>query len=491
MMSPVLFKDVSIATVLFINANFSFQWPILYPYIGSYYKQFDSSITLKSVFSCILLLYFGMFIGNLVLPRFFYLFGLRKTLQIGSTLYFINLVCMYTFTSLLSFCFNMIIAGALVNFFSFTISVYFSQKYENGILYCPFVFMGATLGVMVWPLVVSAIVNPENRSMDQIDVTTGVEEYYYDYSVSSRIISYFNIHGLIAMAVNVLLCHYLENPEGHRGRISKWLSQRGEPLIDNEDYESFKYNIEHQLSMNISRALDTSRSFLATLNPTLNITQPSGTDIELLAPQSFASRRSENPQQVAVEYHKEVLTSRFMLLMLASIIRVASLTYFICNSKFIASSVLDNDNLVSIFLSVTSVLDIVGRLIGPYLWIRLGFFKVMVLLVVLSMIFNLSFILSHPANAYTFFGLFALCRFATGINAAVSAITLFSLYTADQAIYLYKVFDNVTLLALVYSVLMNYFLVAENNFVPIFAIFLLVEGFGLVVLVLKLRTAYQ
>lgn len=493
-MNRQILKDVLITMSLMANASFFMQWSILYPYIGSYFKHYNPHITLKDIFTCILILYFGMFLGNLILPRIFYIFGLRKTLQIGSILYFVNLVCLYTFTSLIGFCFNITLAGALVNFFYFTISVFFSQKYDNGILYCPAVFMGVTVGAMIWPFVISALINPNNHSMDQITFINGYEERYYDYSVSGKIVKYFNIHGFFTMVVNVILCQFLTNPVGHSGQISRWFKSTQNISIDseddNEDYESFRDCIKHKLSMTMSKVFDKSKEWNVKTNRTNSLTQMEAMDLEMV-PQSFKSIHNTTSQHHLIEHKEELLSTRFMLLLLVSTVRGAAFMYFINNSKYIGSFFLENDNLISVFISITSVLEIVGRLIGPYLWIRLGFYRIMFILISSSMIFNLGFILTYPATTLQFFCLMVLCRLVFGISCAVTSVTLFSLYTNEQAIYLYKVFDNVALMGLIYTVVLNYFFVWNNNFVPIFVIFLVVEGVTLALLITKLKNAFS
>lgn len=493
-MKPELLKDILITLIIMSNTSFFLQWSVIYPYLGSYYKYFDPSITLKGIFSCILVLYFGMFLGNLILPRFFYFFGLRKTLQIGSLFYFINLTCLYSFISMWGFCINILITGALVNFSYFTISVFFSQKYENGILYCPIVFMGVSIGAMIWPLVINVVINPDNHSMDVSSNLNGYRENYYAYSVSKRVVHYLNFHGLFALVVNGFLCQFLTDPQNHQGVLSlylkSWWGSNAKGQDKNEDYNIVKKNIEERLSENIRESIQKSRELLDHYRQSIDASKNHDLEHELLEKKDNATETSK-PLSGDVDKYKEAVSPRFLFLLLVSTVRASAVVYFSNNCKYIGNLFIKDDNLISTLISLTSALEIIFRMTGSYFWLKLEFFKTMYVLLASSIVFNLMFMYLFPLNLYSFAFLLIICRILYGVNAAVTHITLFSLYPSETAIYLYKIFDNTTLAGLVYAVFLNYFFVWDDNYVPIFVIFVIIEFISFAVLIFKLRTAYK
>lgn len=243
-MEPELIKDIIVLFLIAIGSNLHTHWAILYPYIGSYLKHHDSSITLVQVFSALLLAYIGNFIGNLILPKIFFVLGIKRTIQLGSILTLANCISFYMFTHIMLFYINMVIVGILAQFTNFSVTFYFSEKYENGVFYVPYVNLGIAANSFIWPFVMTIVINPNNRGMDEITYVNGFKEIYYSYDVSQRIVKCLNIYGLYVAIANVLLSQFLINPKTMKSRVSLWIKSRFQGdrksiKILNDDFKVF------------------------------------------------------------------------------------------------------------------------------------------------------------------------------------------------------------------------------------------------------------
>ena len=475
-------KDMLIGFIMLSNANFYMQWAIVYPYLGSYLKNFMPGVTFNAVFSCILAIYLGMFLGNLILPRIFFILGLRKTLQLASVLYFLNMTAIYMFPSFPAFVLNMTVVGIVVSFYFFTFNCFFSQKYENGIMYTPFVFMGVPVGTFIWPFVISLMVNPSNREMDTVSPFDSSGEMYYSYDISQNISGYLNLHGTITMVINVVLAHFLSNPEGYHSRITMWLAhkitkdQLGSRNYEDE-YKAFRRSTINQISVSFAQSVN-KFSIMSLRNSIGTNRHNTGDKIVELIEKGEVEKQIKDEAEADEIYQdvKQIMVStQFISLMFVAITRTAASLYFTSNYKYMATFIVKNDRLSSFIYSLTAITEILGRCAGPILWEKLAFFNTYILIISSSIFCNALFMLLGNSVPFVYLLLSFIERFVTGLNQGVGNVTLFSLYGPDRAMYLYKIYDNVSFLSLFYGVLLNNLFVSDGHFGGVFAVFLIVE----------------
>ena len=55
---------------------------------------------------------------------------------------------------------------------------YLSNKYENGVFF--YSYIGKSIAVVVWSIVISFIVNPLNKNMDAVSYFNGYKEEYFN-----------------------------------------------------------------------------------------------------------------------------------------------------------------------------------------------------------------------------------------------------------------------------------------------------------------------
>lgn len=478
-----LLKDILILFIVNVGSNFHTQWPIIYPYLGSYLKEYNDAITLKQVFSSLILVFLGTFIGNSILPRVFFILGVKKTLQLGSILYFINLVCYYSFTSTAMFYFNMIWTGIIAQFVNFTVTYFFSEKYTNGVFYSSYATLGLAVSGFVWPVIISKIINPENKTMEAVTTSGGIQERYYGPEVSFRIIRYLNINGLTTMIINVLLCQLLKNPKNSTSKVSLWISavvsrDRSKSQNLKKEFNEF----QELMDKDIKESLRTSNINVSTKQPVphyeTELLESKASNPEPMKKEGFVSAE----EQMDIEIKKEMKSLRFWSLCLVATIRGGAIGYFVNNFNYIAGFIVKNDALSSAAFSFTAITNVVGRLAGPMLWQKYDFLPTYTFIIASSLVINITIILFGLQSPMIYLALIFFARFVGGIGGAVHSITLFSLYGPDRAIHLFKIYDMVSLVALLYAVALNYLCTDNNSFTFIFTIFAMIEVVGLVVM---------
>ncbi len=114
-------------------------WVIVFPYLFSYLIHYNPSLSLKEIFSSTIILFFGVVIGNFMLPRFYFFFGIKVTMKIGGYLNMINCLLFIYLKSIYTIYFNVMLLGLSYQFVILSTIYYLSQKFKDGHLnssYC-------------------------------------------------------------------------------------------------------------------------------------------------------------------------------------------------------------------------------------------------------------------------------------------------------------------------------------------------------------------
>lgn len=487
-MSRDLWKDIILLFIINTGSNFHLQWPVIYPYLGSYFKNFDSSITLNGTFSAIFVAYIGQFIGNSILPKLFFILGVKKTIQLGSILYFINCLSFYLFTSMFGLCLNLLAAGILSMFFSFTITYHFSEKYENGVYYSPYVFLSFSLQNFIWPMMMNAIINPNNVGMEEVTYVNGYKEVYYNYEISSGVVKYLNYHGFYVLIVNVLLCQLIDNPHNMQSRVSMWLTNtitgdRDSKKTFEKDFRQFSRTTMMNLGESIRGSIKQSVSVREPL-------KKKTTDVEMVHKKHeelIEKVEAQKQKELHEDIRQEMVSKRFICLVIVVTVRNAASNYFINNFKYMGNFIVNNEGLTSKIFSFASIANVFGRLAGPWLYAKYDFIDTHLIVIGSSMAVNIMFFTLATNISSVYLLLIFISRIIQGLSSAIHHITLFSLYGHEKAIYLYKIYDASLLFGLVYGIILNYYCTAGNQYSLIFFIFTMIEVGGIWVLLKILK----
>ena len=92
-----LMKDLAITCIIMITDIIYFPFPIMLPYIYSYVKNIDESISFSWTYSTGVFMEIGSIIGNIILPKFFLIFGIKNTFIIGGFIYFLDCIFLVLF----------------------------------------------------------------------------------------------------------------------------------------------------------------------------------------------------------------------------------------------------------------------------------------------------------------------------------------------------------------------------------------------------------
>ena len=217
-----LVKDLVITCLIMVTDMIYMPFPVMLPYLYSYVKHIDESVSLSWAYSVMVCIYIGSIIGNLIIPKFFLIFGIKKTFIIGGFIYFLDCIFFTIFAGRYSLLIFGLIGGISLNFKTLPTNFYLTNKYENGVEYLPYSYIGQSIGVVVWSIVIAFIVNPLNKNMDAVSYFNGYKEEYFDKEVSSHITPFLLINGSSGFIIIGILAMFLNVPEYLNGNFSLW-----------------------------------------------------------------------------------------------------------------------------------------------------------------------------------------------------------------------------------------------------------------------------
>ena len=102
--------------------------------------------------------------------------------------------------------------------------------------------------------------------------------------------------------------------------------------------------------------------------------------------------------------------------MLSAFGRYIDCMYFTDNYKYMGMYIVKNDRLISIVLSISSLTNLAGRVLGAMLYKKLGLKYETLLLNLMGISISLGFIFFGYKNAYVYILLGLLTRMMTGFN---------------------------------------------------------------------------
>ena len=470
-------KDMFILFMVTATGCLYSTWPLIYPYVASYNKHYEPELTFKSFFSGFPLIFVGMFFANSMAPKLFFILGVRKTIQLASILYFINCITFCSITGLFPYFANIIFMGMNWQLFVFASNYFLSKKYENGVYYYSYISIGSTTGTFIWPFVLREIVNPGNRSMDAKTNINGYDEYYYDHSVSSKIITYFTIHGAIVMLTNLISCQYLRNPEGCRGIFTNWISS-----MLTKDKESIQQLQNEYQEFSVENESILSLSFMDSMHSDDRKPEKEHELIEKnreVTLQNKDSEQEENKEATVAKNKAEVkeimFSIKFISLIYISAIKSASLLYFMNNYKYIATFIVRDDDLISTVYSISSIAGIVGRLSVAKIWKHYNFLGAYLINLIGPLFINILFITVSYANPAVFLIEAIIGRMFLSYSYTMNTMTIFKLYGVEKGVYLVKVYDTCMIFAFVYAVIVNWLCAYDDDFRSVFLVFIVFE----------------
>lgn len=451
-------KPITLDTLLLFLYSFqnitSSTWSIFYPYLASYLKHFNPLITMKGIFACTLSMFIGRIIGGLILPHFYFLFGIKISMQIGILISFVNFLLFFCFTSYFWVVFNILLVGVHYQFVVLSVGYFLTEKYRDGFERVNFVNIGigSSLGIIFWGFVSVFIINPGNKGMELV-----VREYagfgcYFEWEVAKNFKTY-----MVVLALQSLLffipTFYLKDPENIKPNfipyISALFSGNKRAIKDlKNSFSSQKNLLEKSFSL---------------------INSEKSVEENFLEDRLQLSYKEAKTKSIII-----IKNPYFLLLILLLSLRFTGLVYFVDNYKIITYHIINNDKLVSFALSISVFSSIIGQLVVSFIWKKLDFYWSQIFLYFLLFL-NLIILIVFSENRFVMFWIVSFIRICVRISYGLAALTKFSLFHPKIGVEITKVFDFYSILAILFGSVLNYFF--DFSFIFEFILFLNLCGF--------------
>ena len=447
-------------------------FPVMLPYLYSYVKHIDESISLSWAYSVMVCVYTGSILGNIILPKFFLIFGIKKTFIIGGFIYFLDCIFFTLFAGKYTLLIFGMVGGICLNFKTIPTNFYLTNKYENGVEYLAYSYVGQSIGVIIWSIVIAVMVNPLNKNMDSVSYYNGYKEQYYDKDVSSKITPFLLINAISGLLIITLMSSFLNVPEHLSGNFSIWWKSLGndekakKELAKKLEELNQTTNIEHcELSQNMSLNKEYNKAISIMSN---NSELKDSKNENLIEGQ-------EKPIDMETEIKKELYSFKFIMFIIIIFIKNSSSSLLMNNFKIFASSIIKNDGLASLIFSISTLADIIGRFAVSFCWKKFGFYNTHVYNFLWNIFFNILFIFSGYHTKLTFIIVAGFQSLSWAFGYLLGHTTMFGLFKPRKAVGLSKVFDVYYILQSIYGIVMTYFFVGRDKYQECFLVFLVFE----------------
>ena len=433
-------KDRIILFIYSITNIFSSLWPILYPYIASYIKHYNPSITMKNVFATTIGIFIGRIIGGFFLPNLYFFFGIRGTMQIGGLLLFINYILYFELTSLTGLFFNNLFAGVNYQISFLSVTFFLSEKYTNGLLYVNYVYIGSSLGIIFWGIVSIYIINPRNGGMILEIKENGIIENYFPFEMIHNF-KFFMIVIACFSLLFVLPTFFLEDPENIYPNFFSYFK-----ALFARDKK--KLNLLNQSFQDVS--FNTIRSFEKKKKPSF---------IKIIDEEEeiFLQKYELTFEEADKKSKKIIFNPLFILFVFLMAIRFSPVIYMVDNYKIIAYKVLKNDNMISLALSTSCFMSIFGQIMVGFLWRKLDFYKSQLFLYFIIFANLFVFVFFAEGNVFVMFWILSFDRIIVRISYGFAALSKFGLFHPKIAVGITKAFDCYNIFSLFIIIGLNYY----------------------------------
>ena len=453
------YKDLSLLFLYTMSNTVYYIWVIIYPYQASYLKTQNPSIKMKEIFTATIALFVGITIANYILPKFYFLFGIKKTMQIGGLFYLLNCIGFFFFVNKFFVFVNIMFSGTVYQFYIMSVTFFLSEKYDGGHFYINYVMVGQNIANIIWPFMAMLIINPKNIGMDLEIMENGELTNYFPDEVSKNFPMLMKSIGVISFLFTIIPTIFLEDPKHIKPvffqYITAYFSSNKKAL--SEISKSFKNLKIEEKSINCI-SINNLETSLHEDNSELFIEENVKTE------QTF-----KQASEKASKINKSPLLLIFVLILT---IRMSPLAYILDNYKLIAFKVIKNDKIISMALSVGSMFGIIGEVGITFIYKRLDFYYTQLFLS-LYVFFGL-FIYLFLSVYYEFFmfGIIIYFRIALQMIYGSNYLTKFSLFSPKEAVFVSKVIDNHYLFSVIMMIFLNYLFFIGDDISTIFWVFL-------------------
>lgn len=385
-------------------------------------------------------------------------------MQIGGFCILLNCVLFYTFTSFLLILFNVMFCGTIYQLCIMSVSYYLSEKYENGYIYCNYVYVGQNVANVLWPFIGVFLINPNNLGMDSIFLENGIKENYFPWEICQNFPLLMNCIGIVNFMLVMGSTFFLKDPKHIKQNFFTWVN--AVIFGDKKKLDDLSKSLKDQtFSIFSSDVYNQEKSFET-------IMKKSQFDDSLLIEENKKELTLEEAELIA----NKIMYSPYILVFTLLIsLRLAPLFYMIDNFKIISFGVLKNDKTISLALSLSALLSSFGQISIGFIWKKLDFYYTHCLIFILEVI-NLVIYLKLSVY-YPFFMIWIIMSNRIIIQMAYGSgyLTKFGLFHPKIAVFVSKVIDNSYFICMVIAIGFNFLFFSQDDISTIFGIFLILN----------------
>ena len=488
-MGPADKDAIFFFTIAFFNRIYM-SWVVIYPYLGSYIKHFNPHIRLANFFTANIFFYVGIILGNILLPRAFERVGIRRSFQLGSLLYLASSFLFPYCTNVVFLFANTCASGLLYQLYQLGSLAYFRSRHpEDFIRYMGPFSLGYSVGSIVFVWMLSRYVNPDNRGMEQ--EING--EKVFELSACARIADVFTYGGVVFCAMILGISFMLKTEIGMR---------RKKPTnkIEENRQNADKTNNDGKLGEELLKLPPANKindpfvpkHFLQADNEAAPLKKKDQDDsddelrdaeaeimIRSLSKSGLLAAMRRTEVMPEFNWQDEIRSFRFIFLFGMTVARFLSNQYVGDNFHFMGQKILKDDALSASVYAVSTLANVVGRLISGFCWQTFGMKNCYVVVLKAAVTLDLLYIFFGTTNAVVFSLLIFGVRLMSAFNSLFSSMTLFCVYDETGALKMAKFYELNSLVTVALDNVMNTLLVWGDDFRPIFVGFLLLDGTAL------------
>ena len=438
-------KDTILLFIYSFQNIISSTWPVIYPYLASYTKNFNSTITMKGIFACTISIFIGRIIGGIILPFTYFLFGIKITMQITIFILFINYILFFVFTDYFWINVNIMLSGVHYQFVLLSVSYFLSTKYSKGFSMVNYASVGSSLGIIFWGFVSVFIINPSNDKMNLEMEENGEIVNYFEWEIAKNFKTY-----LIVLAFQSFLflipTFFLTDPKSIKPNFFPYMKAlfSGNKRALKELTNSFslqKSKLQKSIISNEEKSFLSKNSIIYENSEDLLLEN---------------GKRELSFEEAKIKSKLIMKNPLFILLISLFAIRFTGLLFFVDNYKIISYKIIKNDKISSFALSISVITSISGQLLVSFLWEKLDFYKSQLFLYSLLFI-NLLIIIFFGDSPFVMFWIISFVRICVRISYGLIAIMKFALFNPKIGIEISKLLDIYSIISIFIGASLNYF----------------------------------
>ena len=419
--------DLALFSIIYLPSCIVCFYSSIFPYLGSFMKHFNNNIKLTSLFQYFPIIYLGFPMGNFMFEKFLFFFGFKKSLYILSVLFFLYTIFLFNISSMLCYIISLLLQGFFYQIFTTAISFYFCYKYKNGSDLVSYTYGFKNFLNFVFPCLALKIINPNNFRIND----DNSNDIYFNWNVSKNITYFLLFFGISSLISSIICIWFLDDLKIKENWKYYFLF-----FFDKKKIEKLNNYFQNQLK-NKKEIHAYEESLLSdNISSSIHIFEKNNSE--------NLSNQNEEPEENNIDlikYNKIKKSGLFIGFFLITSVKYSSLFYFAENFKYITMIYYKNDEIITIFISLSCLIAVFTGFISPSIYRKLGFYIYNAFCIFLNIL--ISGIIFFFGKEYPIVLLFSLLlvRFDLNLNYVLTVFCLYGIFGAKLGLKLSKFFD--------------------------------------------------